>query len=84
VKLNRQKNALVLCISLFQVEARSKEGKREARSKEDDEVGKNAYNMKRSVPGPLERGRYMSGLLPQAPLVRTLGAEDSSGIFIYT
>ena len=66
------------------MEARSKEGKREARSKEDNEVGKNAYNMKRSEPAPLERGRYMSGLLPQAPLVRKPGAEDSSGIFIYT
>jgi len=36
-----------------------------------------AYNVKRSDLVPLERGRCMNGFLPQAPLVRTLGAEES-------
>ena len=82
MKLNRRKSALLLSITLFWVEARSKEGKREARSKEEDKLEENAYNVKRSELVPLERGRYMSGLLPQVPLARTLGAEDSSYIFI--
>jgi len=43
------------------VEARSKEGKREARSKEEDKREENAHKVKRSELVPLERGRYMSG-----------------------
>jgi len=49
----------------------------EARSKEEDEVRENAYNVKRSESVPIERGRHMSDFLPKAPLARTLGAEES-------
>jgi len=62
----------------------ARKGRGEKRSQEEDEVGENAYNVKRSEPVPLERGRYMSGFLPWAPLARTLGAEDSSYIYIFT
>ena len=41
-----------------------------------------ACNVKRSEPVPLERGCYMSCFLPRAPLARSLGAEESSYIFM--
>jgi len=75
VKLNRQENAFSFehnPISGW----RKKKGREEERREEEDEVGENAYNVKRSEPIPLERGRYMSDSLPRAPLARTLGAED--------
>ena len=62
----------------------ARKGRGETRSKEEDEVGENTCNMKRSEPVPLERGHYMSGFLPWAPLARTPGAEDSSYIYIFT
>jgi hypothetical protein len=44
------------------VEARKERG--EKRRKEEEEVGENTYNVKRSEPVPLERGRYMNDFLP--------------------
>ena len=64
--------------------ARRREGRGEKRRKEEEEVGENAYDVVRSELVPLERGRFMSGFLPSAPLARTLGAADSSYIYICT
>jgi len=46
-------------------------------AKEEEDVGENAYNMKRSELALLERGHCMSGFLPREPLARTPGAEKS-------
>jgi len=53
----------------------SKQASKQA--KEEENVGKNVYDVKRNEPVPLERGRYKSGFLPRAPHARTIGAEES-------
>ena len=68
VKLNRQKNALILSTTLLRAKAK------QARSKEEDKVGENACNVKRSKPIPLEHGCYMSGVLPNTACADAKGS----------